>query len=117
MLEDRGHEVVAAVGEGNALLEEAREHRPDETVADIRIPSTCRPARLRDRRSPSARRPAVPAVVDTDHLTYISKEGSGADRHPRPLPVLSSRRRREPVRNTLPRALCCGCMREGPSLA
>jgi DNA-binding NarL/FixJ family response regulator len=48
MLEDRGHEVVAEAGEGDALLEEAREHRPDEAVVDIRMPSTCRPARVRD---------------------------------------------------------------------
>jgi DNA-binding NarL/FixJ family response regulator len=38
LLTDRGHEVVAAVGDGDALRAAAAEHRPDVCVVDIRMP-------------------------------------------------------------------------------
>jgi DNA-binding NarL/FixJ family response regulator len=38
LLEDRGHEVVAAVGDGDALVSAAAEHQPDVAVVDIRMP-------------------------------------------------------------------------------
>ncbi|HEY2957718.1 MAG TPA: response regulator transcription factor [Actinomycetota bacterium] len=40
LLEDRGHRVCAAVGDGEALLAAAREHRPDVAVVDVRMPPT-----------------------------------------------------------------------------
>jgi DNA-binding NarL/FixJ family response regulator len=40
LLADRGHEVVAAVGDADALLAAVAEHRPDVAVADIRMPPT-----------------------------------------------------------------------------
>jgi DNA-binding NarL/FixJ family response regulator len=40
LLEDRGHLVCAAVGDGEALLAAAREHRPDVAVVDVRMPPT-----------------------------------------------------------------------------
>ena len=38
ILADRGHDVVAAVGDGEALLAAVAEHRPDVTVVDVRMP-------------------------------------------------------------------------------
>jgi DNA-binding NarL/FixJ family response regulator len=38
ILADRGHEVVAAVGDGEALLAAVAEHHPDVTVVDVRMP-------------------------------------------------------------------------------
>src|ERR1700674_4568762 len=38
ILADRGHEVVAAVGDGEALLAAVDEHQPDVTVVDVRMP-------------------------------------------------------------------------------
>src|ERR1700722_18330203 len=38
ILADRGHQVVAAVGDGEALLAAVAEHRPDVTVVDVRMP-------------------------------------------------------------------------------
>ena len=38
ILADRGHEVVAAVGNGEALLAAVAEHQPDVTVVDVRMP-------------------------------------------------------------------------------
>jgi DNA-binding NarL/FixJ family response regulator len=38
ILADRGHEVVAAVGNGDDLRAAVAEHRPDATVVDVRMP-------------------------------------------------------------------------------
>jgi DNA-binding NarL/FixJ family response regulator len=38
ILADRGHDVVAAVGDGEALLAAVAEHHPDVTVVDVRMP-------------------------------------------------------------------------------
>jgi DNA-binding NarL/FixJ family response regulator len=40
LLADRGHQVVAAVPDGDALLAAVAEHHPDVAVADIRMPPT-----------------------------------------------------------------------------
>jgi len=40
LLEDEGHQVCAAVADGDALLAAAAEHRPDIVIADIRMPPT-----------------------------------------------------------------------------
>jgi DNA-binding NarL/FixJ family response regulator len=40
LLEDRGHEVVAAVGDAAALLDAFAEHVPDAAVVDVRMPPT-----------------------------------------------------------------------------
>ena len=40
LLEDRGHEVRAAVADGDALLAAVAEYRPDVAVVDIRMPPT-----------------------------------------------------------------------------
>jgi DNA-binding NarL/FixJ family response regulator len=40
LLKDEGHEVPAAVGDGDALLNAAAEHRPDLAIVDVRMPPT-----------------------------------------------------------------------------
>jgi DNA-binding NarL/FixJ family response regulator len=40
LLEDRGHEIVAAVGDADALLAAVAEHAPDAAVVDVRMPPT-----------------------------------------------------------------------------
>jgi DNA-binding NarL/FixJ family response regulator len=40
LLEDEGHQVCAAVADGDALLAAAARYQPDVVVADIRMPST-----------------------------------------------------------------------------
>ncbi|MEU0239643.1 response regulator transcription factor [Nocardiopsis sp. NPDC006198] len=40
LLEEEGHQVVAAVGDAEALLEEVAGHRPDAAVVDVRMPPT-----------------------------------------------------------------------------
>lgn len=40
LIEDHGHQVCAAVGDGDMLLAAVTEHQPDVVVADIRMPPT-----------------------------------------------------------------------------
>ncbi|MFD6948504.1 DNA-binding response regulator [Nocardiopsis sp. TSRI0078] len=40
LLEEEGHEVVAAVGDAEALLAAVAEHAPDVAVVDVRMPPT-----------------------------------------------------------------------------
>jgi DNA-binding NarL/FixJ family response regulator len=40
LLEDRGHQVCAAVADGEALLAAVAMHRPDVAIVDIRMPPT-----------------------------------------------------------------------------
>jgi DNA-binding NarL/FixJ family response regulator len=40
LLEDRGHQVCAAVADADALLAAVAEHRPDVAVVDVRMPPT-----------------------------------------------------------------------------
>jgi DNA-binding NarL/FixJ family response regulator len=40
LLEDDGHEVVAAVGDADELLRAVERHRPDIVVTDVRMPPT-----------------------------------------------------------------------------
>jgi len=40
LMRDDGHEVVAEVGDGEALIEAAAEHRADLAVIDVRMPPT-----------------------------------------------------------------------------
>jgi DNA-binding NarL/FixJ family response regulator len=40
LLQDRGHQVCAAVADGDALLAAVAEHHPDVAVVDIRMPPT-----------------------------------------------------------------------------
>ncbi|HEY1916289.1 MAG TPA: response regulator transcription factor [Streptosporangiaceae bacterium] len=40
VLADRGHEVVAAVADAEALIAAVAQHRPDVTVVDVRMPPT-----------------------------------------------------------------------------
>jgi DNA-binding NarL/FixJ family response regulator len=47
LLRDRGLDVVASVGDAEALLDAVAEHRPDAVVADIRMPPDYRDEGLR----------------------------------------------------------------------
>jgi DNA-binding NarL/FixJ family response regulator len=40
LLDDEGHQVVAAVGDADALLAAADDHRPDLAIVDVRMPPT-----------------------------------------------------------------------------
>ena len=52
-----GHTVAAAVGDAEALLAAAAEHRPDVVIIDVRMPPTHTDEGLRAARSTARRRP------------------------------------------------------------
>jgi DNA-binding NarL/FixJ family response regulator len=81
LLEDRGHEIVAAVGDGDALLAAAREHRPDVAVVDIRMPPTHTDEGLRAaialrREQPDTGVLVFSQYVETRYATQLLAEGS-----------------------------------------
>jgi DNA-binding NarL/FixJ family response regulator len=80
LLEDRGHQVVAAVADGDALLESAREHHPDVAVVDIRMPPTHTDEGLRAaialRREQGTAILVFSQYVETRYSTKLLAEGS-----------------------------------------
>lgn len=81
LLEDRGHEVVAAVADGETLLAAAREHHPDVAVVDIRMPPTyadegLRAAVILRREQPDIGVLVFSQYVETRYATQLLAEGS-----------------------------------------
>jgi DNA-binding NarL/FixJ family response regulator len=81
LLQDRGHDVVAAVADGEALLEAAIEHHPDVVVADIRMPPTHTDEGLRAaialrREQPDTGVLVFSQYVETRFATKLLAEGS-----------------------------------------
>ena len=68
LLVDRGHEVVAAVGDADALLAAVAEHRPDVAVADIRMPPTHTDEGLRAAIELRARYPGTGVLVLSQYI-------------------------------------------------
>jgi DNA-binding NarL/FixJ family response regulator len=63
LLTDRGHEVVAAVGDGDALRAAVARHDPDVAVVDIRMPPSFTDEGLRAAIAIRRERPAVGVLV------------------------------------------------------
>jgi DNA-binding NarL/FixJ family response regulator len=63
LLTDRGHEVAAAVADGEALRGAVARHRPDIAVADIRMPPTHTDEGLRAAIDIRRDRPGTPVLV------------------------------------------------------
>jgi DNA-binding NarL/FixJ family response regulator len=64
----RGHEVVAAVGDAEALLRAVEEHRPDVAIIDVRMPPTHTDEGLRAARSIHAGHPGVGVLVFSQYV-------------------------------------------------
>jgi DNA-binding NarL/FixJ family response regulator len=63
LLTDRGHEIVAAVGDGDALRAAVAEHDPDVAVVDIRMPPSFTDEGLRAAIAIRRERPNVGVLV------------------------------------------------------
>jgi DNA-binding NarL/FixJ family response regulator len=74
LLEDRGHEVAAAVGDAGALLAAVAEHHPDVVVTDIRMPPTHTDEGLRAAVELRRHHPAVGVLVLSQYIetTYAT---------------------------------------------
>ncbi|CAL9507219.1 response regulator [Streptomyces sp. enrichment culture] len=68
LLADEGHEVVAALGDAQTLLDAVEEHRPDIVVVDIRMPPTHTDEGLRAAVEIRERRPEVGVLVLSQHI-------------------------------------------------
>ena len=68
LLADRGHEVVAAVGDGDALRQAASAYRPDACVVDIRMPPTFTDEGLRAAIALRREQPEVGVLVFSQYV-------------------------------------------------
>ncbi|MFC1415585.1 response regulator transcription factor [Streptacidiphilus cavernicola] len=83
LLTEDGHQVVAAVGDGPALVEAVLAHRPDVSVVDVRMPPTHTDEGLRAAIAARAQLPGAPVLVLSQYveLSYAAEllaDGSGA---------------------------------------
>ncbi|URN18577.1 MULTISPECIES: response regulator [Streptomyces] len=83
LLTEDGHEVVAAVGDGPALVEAALAHRPDVSVVDVRMPPTHTDEGLRAALTVRGRLPGSPVLVlsqyvEVSYAADLLADGSGA---------------------------------------
>ncbi len=68
LLSDRGHDVCAAVADGDALLAEVAAHRPDVAVVDIRMPPTHTDEGLRAALDLRRRHPRTGVLVFSQYI-------------------------------------------------
>ncbi|WP_433518625.1 LuxR C-terminal-related transcriptional regulator [Nonomuraea sp. CA-143628] len=75
LLEEAGHEVVAAIGDAGSLIEAVAEHRPEVAVVDVRMPPTHSDEGLRAALEIRARWPSVGVLVLSQYVekTYAAK--------------------------------------------
>jgi DNA-binding NarL/FixJ family response regulator len=70
LLTDSGHEVVAGVGDGDALLDALAEHDPDLAIVDVRMPPTHTDEGLRAAHEIRERHPETAIVVLSQHVEF-----------------------------------------------
>ena len=68
LLAEDGHQVVAAVGDGPALVKAVLEHRPDVSVVDVRMPPTYTDEGLRAAIAARAQLPGAPMLVLSQYV-------------------------------------------------
>lgn len=83
LLTDDGHHVVAAVGDGPALVQAVLTHRPDVSVVDVRMPPTHTDEGLRAAISARAQLPGTPVLVlsqyvEVSYAAELLADDSGA---------------------------------------
>jgi DNA-binding NarL/FixJ family response regulator len=71
MLQDNGMEVVAAVEDGEALLEAVERERPDVCVVDVRLPPDFRDEGIRAALEARRRSPGLPVLVLSQYVERI----------------------------------------------
>lgn len=70
ILRSDGHDVVAAVENAPDLVEAVRSHRPDVTIADVRLPPSFRDEGLRAAIRLRAERPGTSVLILSQYVEY-----------------------------------------------
>ncbi|ALO12419.1 LuxR family transcriptional regulator [Streptomyces venezuelae] len=83
LLTEAGHKVVAAVGDGPALVEAVLAHRPDVSVVDVRMPPTHTDDGLRAAIAARRQLPGTPVLVlsqyvEVSYAADLLADGSAA---------------------------------------
>jgi DNA-binding NarL/FixJ family response regulator len=83
LLVEDGHHVVGAVGDGPSLVEAVREHRPDVSIVDVRMPPTHTDEGLRAAITARTHVPGAPILilsqyVEASYAGDLLADGSGA---------------------------------------
>ncbi|MDX6569161.1 MAG: hypothetical protein QOH15_1739 [Gaiellales bacterium] len=82
LLEDAGHEVVARVGNADALLTMVAEHQPELALVDVRMPPSyedegARAAHLIRQRYPATAVLVLSQHIETRHAIELLRSGGG----------------------------------------
>jgi DNA-binding NarL/FixJ family response regulator len=80
LVEENGHTVVAAVGDGPSLVEAIAEHKPDVSIVDVRMPPSHTDEGLRASVAARARVPGSPILVLSQYVEVSYAEDLLADR-------------------------------------
>jgi DNA-binding NarL/FixJ family response regulator len=80
LLAENGHEVVAAVGDGPALVEAVAAHHPDVSIVDVRMPPSHTDEGLRAAVQARAMVPGAPVLVLSQYVEVSYAEDLLADR-------------------------------------
>lgn len=83
LLAEDGHQVVAAVGDGPAMVEAVLRHRPDVSIVDVRMPPTYTDEGLRAAITARSQVPGAPMLVlsqyvEASYAGELLADGSGA---------------------------------------
>lgn len=68
LLVEAGHEVVAAVGDADALVDAVRKHRPDLAVIDVRMPPTLTDDGAQAAKLLRVEMPGLPMILLSQHV-------------------------------------------------
>jgi DNA-binding NarL/FixJ family response regulator len=80
LLTEQGHDVVAVVGDGPALVEAVVEHRPDVSIVDVRMPPSHTDEGLRAAVEARRRVPGTPVLVLSQYVEVSYADDLLADR-------------------------------------
>jgi DNA-binding NarL/FixJ family response regulator len=80
LVEENGHAVVAAVGDGPSLVDAIAEHRPDVSIVDVRMPPSHTDEGLRAAVEARTRVPGSPILVLSQYVEVSYADDLLADR-------------------------------------
>jgi DNA-binding NarL/FixJ family response regulator len=80
LVEENGHTVVAAVGDGPSLVEAIADHKPDVSIVDVRMPPSHTDEGLRAAVEARSRVPGSPILVLSQYVEVSYADDLLADR-------------------------------------